>query len=59
MHFQFNLPEGGKKNTFRDKEVTNKVTLMFLNVQLLRQKVQIAFFDSVNKQARYLAFKNS
>ena len=58
MHFQFNLPEGGKKNTFRDKEVTNKLPLMSLNVQLLTQKVRIAFFDSVNKQARYLAFKN-
>ena len=44
MHFQFNLPEGGKKNTFRDNEVTNKVPLMFLNAQLLTQKVQIAFF---------------
>ena len=44
MLFQVKTPENGTKNIFRDKQTTNKVLLMFLDVKVL------------NKQARYSVY---
>ena len=38
MHFQFKIPENGRKNIFRDKETTNMVPLMFLDVKVLTER---------------------
>ena len=43
-NFQGKKPEIGKKNIFTEKQTTNKVPLIFLDVK---------FLGSVNKQARY------
>ena len=37
MHFQVKLTENGRKSRFREKETTNKVPLIFLDVKLLRE----------------------
>ena len=31
MHFQVEMPENGRKNIVRNKEITNKVSLMFFD----------------------------
>ena len=38
MHFQVKMPENGKKNIFREKQTTNKMPLMFLDVNVLRER---------------------
>ena len=36
MYFQVKMPQNGsKKKTFRDKQTTNKVPRMFLDVKLI------------------------
>ena len=51
MHFQVKMSENGKKKTFRDKLTTNKVTLMFLDVNVLKECCQLHFWTlSTNKQ---------
>ena len=56
------MPEGGRKNIFKDKQTTNKVPVMFLDVKVLRERKQLYFrILSRNKQGRvcvYLAFEN-
>ena len=37
MHFQVKIPENGSQNTFRHKETTNKVPLMFAVLKVLTQ----------------------
>ena len=37
MHFQVKVPGKGRKNIFRDKQTTNKVLLIFLNVKVLTE----------------------
>ena len=41
MHFQVKMPQNGKENTFRDKQTTNKVVLMFFNDKLLTKRQQL------------------
>ena len=36
MHFQFKVPENGRKDIFCDKQITNKVPLIFLDVKLVK-----------------------
>ena len=36
MHFQFKVPENGRKHEFRDKQITNKVPVIFLDVKLVK-----------------------
>ena len=38
MHFQVKIPENRKKTTFREKQKTNKVPLVFLDVKVLRER---------------------
>ena len=38
MYVQVKVPENGKKNIFRDKETTNKIPLMFLDVNVLTKR---------------------
>ena len=35
MYLQVKIPENGRKNVFRDKQTTNKVAVMFLDVKVL------------------------
>ena len=35
MHFQVKMPENSRQNIFREKETTNKVSLMFSVVKVL------------------------
>ena len=38
MYFQVKMPENGRNNIFRDKQTTNKVPLMFLDVKVLAER---------------------
>ena len=38
MHFQVKMPDNGRKNTFRDKQVANKGPLMFLDLKVLIER---------------------
>ena len=38
MYLQVKMPENGRKNIFRNKEITNKVPLMFLDVKVLTER---------------------
>ena len=38
MHFKVKMPENDRKNIFRDKQTTNKVPLMFLDVRVLTER---------------------
>ena len=38
MYIQTQMPQSGTKNIFSNKETTNKVPLMFLNVKVLKQR---------------------
>ena len=38
MHFQVKRRGNGTKNIFRDRQKTNKVPLMFLDVEVLRER---------------------
>ena len=40
MHFQVKMPQNGRE-TFRDKQTTNKVALMFFNDKLLTKRQQL------------------
>ena len=35
MYLQVKIPENGRKNVFRDKQTTNKVSVVFLDVKVL------------------------
>ena len=37
MHFQLEMPENGTNNLFRYKQRTNKVRLMFLDVNVFTE----------------------
>ena len=37
MPFQVKMAQTDRKNIFRDKETTNKIPLMFLNVNVLSE----------------------
>ena len=37
MHFEHKMPENGRNNIFRDKQATNKVPLMFLDIKVLTE----------------------
>ena len=61
MHFQVKMPENGRKNIFREKETTNKVPLMFLDVKCLRKGKNCGFGvcqQTSKVQCIYLAFRN-
>ena len=47
------MPENDRKNICREKQNTNKVPLMFLDVKEVKATVTIALLDSVKKQGRY------
>ena len=38
MHFQVKMAENGKKNIFKEKETTNKVPLMILEIHVLTER---------------------
>ena len=38
MHFQLKMPENSRKNIFGDKQKTNKVPMMFLDVKVLMKR---------------------
>ena len=38
MHFQIKMRENGRKNMFREKQTTNKLPLMFLDVKVLTER---------------------
>ena len=38
IHFQVKISENGRKNLFRDKQTTNKVPLMLLDVKVLPER---------------------
>ena len=38
MHFQVKMLETGRKDIFRDKETTNKVPLMLLEVKVVAER---------------------
>ena len=38
MHFQVKMLEIGRKDIFRDKETTNKVPLMLLEVEVVAER---------------------
>ena len=38
IHFQVKMPENGRNKIYRDKQTTNKVPLMFLDVKLLTER---------------------
>ena len=50
MHFQVKIPKNGRKMIFRDKQLTNRAPLMFLDTY---EKVTTALLDVVNKQTKY------
>ena len=37
MHFEFEMPENGITNRFRDKQTTNKIPLNFLDAEVLTE----------------------
>ena len=49
MHFQIRMRQNLKKNIFRDKQSTNKVPMIFLNVKVLTETYQLAFWSSLTK----------
>ena len=53
MHFQFKMPENGRKKRLRGKKTTNKALLMSLVVKVLTKRYQVRFLNSVNKEAKY------
>ena len=38
MPFQVKIPQNDMKNVFRDKQTTNKVPLVFLDVKVLTER---------------------
>ena len=38
MNLQVKMPENNRKEIFRDKQTTNKVLLMFLDVKMLTER---------------------
>ena len=38
IHIQVKISENGRKNIFRDKQTTNKVPLMLLDVKVLPER---------------------
>ena len=38
MQFEHKMPENATKNIFREKQTTNKVPLMFLDVKVLMER---------------------
>ena len=53
MQFAVKMPENSRKIIFRDKQTTNKVPQMFLDVKIAYGKEINTFFDCANKQGRY------
>ena len=43
LYLVMKIPENGTKKVFRDKQVPNKVPLLFLDVKMLRQKFERRF----------------
>ena len=37
MHFQVKMPDNCRENIFRDKQTTNKLPLMFLDIKVLSE----------------------
>ena len=60
MHFQVKMRENGRKNIFREKQTTNKVPLMVLDVEV--RKGNNCVFGvcqrTIKVQCTYLAFQN-
>ena len=44
IHFQVNMADNGRNNIFKDKQTTNQVPLMFLDVKVLSQRWQLRFW---------------
>ena len=38
MHFQVKMPETGTNNIFRGKKTTNKISPMFLDIEMLAER---------------------
>ena len=38
MYLQVKMPENGRKNVFRDKLITSKVPVMFLDVKVVTER---------------------
>ena len=52
MTFQVRISENGSKNKFREKQRTNKVSLMSLDVKVVKEKQKLIF------RTTYLALEN-
>ena len=50
MYFQVTNLQNTTKDMFRDKQTTNKVPLIFLDVTALTRKRTIVLLGTVNKQ---------
>ena len=38
IYLQVKMPQNGRKNVFRDKQIKNKVPLLFLHAKLLTER---------------------
>ena len=43
MYFQVKPPENDSKNTFKEKETTHKIPLMFLDVNVINESEILRF----------------
>ena len=43
MHFQVKMLGNGRKNIFRDKQTREKESLMFFDVEVLREREQLYY----------------
>ena len=50
MHFLVKMSKNGRKNIFREKETTNKVPLMLLDVKALTEREQLYYLRKEGKQ---------
>ena len=58
MHLQVKMPGNGGRNRFRDKQTTNKIALMFLDVKVLTEREQLRFWTmSTKKQGAVYVFR--
>ena len=58
MHLQVKMPGNGGRNIFRDKQTTNKIALMFLDVKVLTEREQLRFWTmSTKKQGAVYVFR--
>ena len=58
MHFQVKMSESGGIHIFKEKEITNKLPLMFLDVKVFPEKQQLRFWTlPTNNQGVVYVFR--